>query len=468
MSFYGGAGTVTGSRFLLETERTKILIDCGLFQGLKELRLLNWQPAVFPAASLDAVVLTHAHIDHTGYLPRLVKEGFAGRIYCTRATAELLPILLRDAAHLQEEDAEYANRKGFSKHHPALPLYTEAEAEKALKHLKAVPLGEELTIGDFTVRYHDAGHILGAAFVEVVCNAESPPHRIVFSGDLGRRDDPLHPDPEHLPVCDTLVMESTYGDRIHPKTPLIEQIRGSFQETFSRRGIVLIPAFAVARAQMVLLLLARLMADGRLPRVPIHIDSPMAADVTSLYRRYAGTKRLDVDRSDLFPPNVSFHRTVEESQRLNNLIGPRIIISSSGMLTGGRVLHHLRRLLPKRENLILLVGYQAAGTRGRSLLMGAETVRMHGMDIPVRARIQHVDELSAHADAHGLLEWALSAQVPPGLVFLVHGEPEASAALSEQLQERGLRVEVPALNSSYELSDGKWLGPKLPPPTHRR
>jgi metallo-beta-lactamase family protein len=453
LSFFGGAGTVTGSRFLLESPKSRILVDCGLFQGLKSLRLLNWRPLPFAAASVDAVILTHAHIDHSGYLPRLVNEGFAGPIYCTRATGELTPILLRDAAKLQEEDAEYANRKGFSKHRPALPLYTVEEAEKAIRHLKRVEIGEEIVIGDCHVRLHAAGHILGAAFVEVWDGT----HRIVFSGDLGRDDDPLHIDPETLPVCDTLVIESTYGDREHPHTPLIEQIRSTFAETFRRRGTVLIPAFAVARAQMVLLLLSRLMSSGRLPQVPIHIDSPMATDVTSLYRTYAGMAGLEIQQKDLYPKNVRFHRTTEDSRKLNNLTGPRIIISSSGMLTGGRVLHHLERLLPRPENLVLLVGYQAAGTRGRSLLEGASTIRMHGRDVPVRAHVQHLDELSAHADVNGLVAWVKSATEPPRNAFLVHGEPYAANELARRLRSEVENVEVPALNSVYSLSEaGTW------------
>jgi metallo-beta-lactamase family protein len=294
-------------------------------------------------------------------------------------------------------------------------------------------------------------------------------HRIVFSGDLGRRDDPLHVDPETLPTCDTLVMESTYGDRQHPHTPLIEQIRSSFAETFERHGIVLIPAFAVARAQMVLLLLSRLMASGRLPQVPIHIDSPMATDVTSLYLTYAGSEGLDIERDELYPKNIRFHRTIEDSRKLNNLSGPRIIISASGMLTGGRVLHHLERLLGRPENLILLVGYQAAGTRGRSLLEGASTLRMHGRDIPVRAHIQHVDELSAHADVNGLVSWVQSAAKPPRNVFLVHGEPAASRELANRLKPLVDDVEVPDLNSTYSLtSEGRWtLLPSGDVPQHR-
>jgi len=471
LGFYGGAGTVTGSRFLLETDRTRVLIDCGLFQGLKELRLRNWQPVPFEVDNLDAVLLTHAHIDHSGYLPRLVKEGYRGPIYCTRATAELAPILLTDAAKLQEEDAEYANRKGFSKHHPALPLYTEADARHALARFKPVQMDHELRIGDFTIVFRDAGHILGASFLEIRCHEGGQEHRVVFSGDLGRERDALHTDPDPLPACDTLVLESTYGNRKHSRSSLIERIRGPFLETFNRRGIVLIPAFAVARAQMVLLMLSDLMDEGRLPRVPIHIDSPMAVDVTSIYRKYAGTERLDEElgKHDLYPKNVTFHRTAEESIKLNNLKGPRIIISSSGMLTGGRVLHHLKRLLPQPENLIVLVGYQAAGTRGRSLLAGAPTVRVHGIDVPARAQLLQVQELSAHADADELVEWVRSAPQPPATTFLVHGEPDSLAALQDRMAFEGTQPIVPELNQGFELTaEGDWHAVEPPRSARRR
>ncbi|HLF70779.1 MAG TPA: MBL fold metallo-hydrolase, partial [Dehalococcoidia bacterium] len=355
LGFYGGAGTVTGSRFLLETAGKRLLIDCGLFQGLKPLRLLNWEPTPFEPSSVDAVVLTHAHIDHSGYLPRFVSAGFTGPIYCTPGTRELAEILLLDAARINEEDAEYANRKGFSKHHPALPLFTEADAYAAIRLMRprSPEVAFDVDIEGVSVTLHDAGHILGAAFAEVGCALDDGSSTtLVFSGDVGRYDAPLHRDPKPLPACDTLVMESTYGDRLHSQESLEDQLRGPMQAAFARNGTILIPSFAVARAQLVLLLLRELMEAGRLPTMPIHIDSPMAVDVTDVYRRYAASGELEVSRADLMPKGVRFHRSVEQSRALNHMPGPRIIIAASGMMTGGRVLHHMRRLLPDRRNLL--------------------------------------------------------------------------------------------------------------------
>ncbi len=454
LGFHGAAGTVTGSRFLLESDGRQLLIDCGLFQGLKELRLKNWEPPVFDPRALDAIVLTHAHIDHSGYLPRVVRAGFRGPIYCTPATRDLAEILLKDAARLQEEDAEYANRKGFSRHHPALPLFTEEDATAAVRLMHPVEHGLWFNAAGSTMRFLNAGHILGSAFVEAQASTGGGQQvTLVSSGDIGQYGAPLHPDPHPLPPCDTLILESTYGDRQHDPRPLIEQIRGPFRETLARGGTILIPAFAVARAQTVTLLLGQLMESGRLPTVPIHIDSPMAVDVTETYGRYLGSDELDPDLKGahhrLFPHGVSFHRTVEESRRLNDLPGPRIIISSSGMLTGGRVLHHLRRLLPDRRNLLVLVGYQAAGTRGRALEEGAKTLRMHGEEIPVRARFITVDGLSAHADKRDLLRWLHSCPVKPRTVFISHGEPQATKALAAALQAESIQAIVPQLHQEF-------------------
>ncbi len=457
LGFHGGAGTVTGSRFLLQSGRRQLLIDCGMFQGLKELRLLNWRKPQFDPRRIDAVVLTHAHIDHSGYLPRLVSEGFRGPIYCTEATRELADILLRDAAKIQEEDAEYANRKGFSKHHPALPLFTTEDAERAIRHMEAQPMRESFDAAGFDVTLHEAGHILGSTFAEVRNVEQGRSETIVFSGDLGRYDGPMHADPEALPACDTLVMESTYGNRHHAEAPMDEQMAGPMRETLARGGIVLIPAFAVARAQLVLMLLHRMMASGELPRVPVHLDSPMAISVTDIYRRNAGTELLELKRSDLFGDWVSFHRTVEQSIALNAMAGPRIIIASSGMMTGGRVLHHLKRLLPDPNNLLVLVGYQAAGTRGRKIAEGAQYVRIHGRDIPVKARMIQIEGLSAHADVDDLERWALSGAVRPKTLFVVHGEPGSLEALSTRMERHGLQTYVPELNQEFETeSGGEW------------
>ena len=455
LGFHGGAGTVTGSRFLLESGRRRLLIDCGMFQGLKELRLLNWRKPGFNPRSVDAILLTHAHIDHSGYLPRLVRDGFRGPIYCTQATRELAGILLRDAAKIQEEDAEYANRKGFSKHKPALPLFTLHDAERALALIETRPLRQRFTAAGFEATLHDAGHILGSTFAEVRAEEGGDVETLVFSGDIGRYDGPMHADPAVLPACDTLIMESTYGDRRHPDLPMEVQLEAPLRQTLSRGGTVLIPAFAVARAQHVLMLLHRLMDAGRLPRVPVHLDSPMAIDVTSIYRRNAETEHLELSREDLYGEWVRFHRTVPQSMELNALAGPRIIIASSGMMTGGRVLHHLKRLLPDEKSLIVLVGYQAAGTRGRKLQEGAQFIRMHGREVPAKARLISVEGLSAHADADDLERWLFSGATPPRTVFLVHGEPESAKALAARLASRGLDVRVPALDETFEL-EGAW------------
>jgi metallo-beta-lactamase family protein len=463
LGFHGAAGTVTGSRFLLESDGRRLLIDCGLFQGLKKLRLMNWKPLPFSPKSVDGVVLTHAHIDHSGYLPRLVREGYRGPIYCTPATGALLEILLLDAARLQEEDAAYANRKGFSKHRPALPLFTEEDAKSALRQLHTVGYDSWFEPAGMSARFHSAGHILGSSFVEVAATSDGEPTTIVFSGDVGRYGAPLHADPAPRPPCDTLVLESTYGDRLHESEPLIDQIRGPFKEVISRGGTILISAFAVARAQLVTLLLSELIESGELPEIPIHIDSPMAVNVTRTYQRFLHDEGLDSTEvpGQLFPRNVRFHRSVEESKELNDLAGPRIIISSSGMLTGGRVLHHLRRLLPDSKNLLVLVGYQAAGTRGRALLEGARTIRMHGQNIPVHCRFLAVDGLSAHADADELVRWLHSEKMLPTSVFITHGEPEAAATLAQTIRQDQVKVHMPELAdvAAFDPATHDWSIP---------
>ncbi len=463
LAFHGAAGTVTGSRFLVDSGKARILVDCGQFQGLKELRLKNWDEPPFDPRSIDAVILTHAHIDHSGMLPRLVKQGFRGEIYTTSATGELADILLMDAAKLQEEDADYANRKGYSKHEPALPLFDQDDARKALERFRPLRYGETLPLPGMDVTLLNAGHILGSAHAQVRLKREN--HTIVFSGDLGRYGVPLHRDPEPLPACDTLVLESTYGNREHDHAPLDEQLDAAMSETLARGGIVLIPAFAVARAQLITLLAGRLIASGKLPRVPVHIDSPMAINVTDTYRRHADVVHLDPEISgkrggDLYPETVRFHRSVDESRALNTLKGPRIIISSSGMLSGGRVLHHLKRLAPDPRNLILLAGYQAVGTRGRTLLQGSRYVKVHGHDVEVRAKVLSVEGFSAHADRGELLRWLETGERIPRSAFLVHGEPEAATKLKAAIEGRVSEVMIPALGEEYELKgNGAWRVP---------
>ena len=460
LAFHGGAGTVTGSRHLLDANGRRILVDCGLFQGLKELRLLNWRKPPFDAGSVDHLMLTHAHIDHSGALPRLVSDGYRGPIHCTQATRDLAEILLLDSAQIQEQDAAYANRKGFSKHKPALPLYTSADAKRALELFQVQEWNEWLELGSgVRGRFTNAGHILGSGFVELEVDRRGAASRFVFSGDVGRYDAPLHLDPLAPPACDALIVESTYGNRTHEHDPLDEQICRPFARTLERGGVILIPSFAVGRAQQVTLILRELMNDGQLPEVPIHIDSPMAVDATRIYSRHLDEHHLDAElledgRNRLFPRNVQLVRSVEDSKELNDLDGPRIIISSSGMLSGGRILHHLRRRLPRRENLVVLVGYQAAGTRGRRLLEGERTLRIHGRDVPVRARFMSLSGLSAHADRDELLRWIRSAPALPRAVFVVHGEPEAAQAFAWRLdRDLALEAHVPDLDESYDLSE---------------
>jgi metallo-beta-lactamase family protein len=458
LSFHGAAGTVTGSRFLVETGTTRFLVDAGLFQGLKKLREMNWAKLRFDPASLDFILLTHAHIDHTGFLPRLTQHGFRGPVRATRASLALSRLLLMDAAKIQEEDAAFANRKGFSKHHPALPLYTSEDAERAISLIDPLSYGDWIEpAAGVRASFSNAGHILGAATIELRLRTAGGELSIVFSGDVGRYGAPLHSDPDPVPECDVLVMEATYGDREHDQSPMADQIRDAVLTAIERRGTVLIPSFAVGRAQLVTLLLRRLIHGGELPEIPIHIDSPMAVDATRIYEQHLRDLSLDSASDEdgfgrLVPKNVQFHRTVEDSKKLNLLPGPRIIISASGMLTSGRVLHHLKRLLPEEKNLILLVGFQAAGTRGRAMMDGARTVRVHGADVPVRAGFIPISGLSAHADRAELLRWVRSQPKPPRTIFVTHAEEKASNAFARLLKsELGVRTIEPELGQRFDL-----------------
>jgi metallo-beta-lactamase family protein len=458
LSFHGGAGTVTGSRFLLESGKARFLVDAGLFQGLKKLREMNWAKLRFDPASIDFVLLTHAHIDHAGFLPRLFQLGFRGPVHATRATIDLSRLLLLDAAKIQEEDAAFDNRHGYSKHHPALPLYTSEDAERTLA------LFEPLDYGDWIepargvrASFRNAGHILGAAMIELDLRAAGQGVSVVFSGDVGRYGAPLHSDPDPRPECEYLIMEATYGDREHDPKPMGDQIREAVVSTIERGGTILIPSFAVGRAQLVTLLLRQLIKNGGLPEIPIHVDSPMAIDATYLYAKHLRDLSLDAASDpngfgSLVPRNIRFHRSVEDSKFLNDLPGPRIIISASGMLTSGRVIHHLKRLLPEEKNLILLVGFQAAGTRGRAMMEGARTIRMHGQDVPVRARFMQVSGLSAHADRSELLRWVRTQRKPPRTIFITHAEEGASRSFA-QLIESELRVRTiePELGQRFDL-----------------
>jgi len=459
LSFHGAAGGVTGSKHLLDTGRQRLLVDCGMFQGLKELRQRNWARPPFDVQTLDAILLTHAHLDHCGWLPRLVRHGLQTPVHCTESSAELAELILLDSAHLQEEDAAWAKKKGYSRHADPEPLYTTNDALRVLKLLRPHPYERWIDLGaGAAVRFHNAGHILGASFIELkVVDAGGETRTIVFSGDLGRYDVPLHVDPVARVECDTLVIESTYGDRLHTEAPVRDQIQRVFAETIRRRGVVLIPAFAVGRVQQMTLILRELMDDGGLPNVPIVIDSPMAVDATSIYSRHLYDHSLDRDlvedgRNRLFPREVRFCRTVHESKQLNTREGPLVIISSSGMMTGGRILHHLTRRLGNPANLILLAGYQAVGTRGRALQDGAQALRIHGEEWPVRCHVESIEGMSSHGDWEELLRWVGTAAGMPRRAFVVHGELQQAQKFAVRLQAKtGARVVVPELDERVEI-----------------
>jgi metallo-beta-lactamase family protein len=459
LTFLGAAGTVTGSKYLLETDETRILIDCGLYQGLKSLRNRNWRKWEPAPSNLDAVVLTHAHIDHSGLLPALARDGFEGPIYATRPSIDLSQIMLPDAAHIQEEDAMYANRKGFSRHHPALPLYTQADAEKCLQLFHATPLDEPIQIGDLRIRLRRAGHILGAASVEVAHRGRT----ILFSGDLGRRDDLLMLPPVPPESPDYIVVESTYGDRNHSTEDPVETIAQILDETIDRRGILLIPSFAVGRTQTLLYCLHQIFRRKLAPRVPVYVNSPMATSVTDLFRRSISEHRLARDKCEEVCRVAQFIRSVDESRELSERRDPMVIISASGMATGGRILHHLKALAPDSRNTILLAGFQAAGTRGDALARGVDSLKMHGVRVPVRARVRQLDVLSAHADQNGIIDWLAQTARPPKEVFVTHGEPVPADTIRQLTQERlGFSARVPDLGESVELGSSGKISKKHP------
>jgi metallo-beta-lactamase family protein len=441
LHFLGGTGTVTGSKTLVEHDGRRVLVDCGLFQGLKALRLRNWSELPVPASSVDAVVLTHAHIDHSGFIPRLVDLGFRGRVFATPATAELCGLLLPDAGHLQEEEARFANRHGFSKHRPALPLFTEDAARRALSRFAVRDVDESFEVVPGCIaRFRPAGHILGAASVQLRWGARS----VLFSGDLGREDDPVMKPPASPEGADVVVVESTYGDRSHGDADPAAALADVVRRTAGRGGIVLVPAFAVGRAQVLMHLVHGLKAQGRIPDLPVYLNSPMAADVTAIFARHAAEHRLSHEACRAMCAGVTVVNTEEDSRRLNAMRFPAIIISASGMATGGRVVHHLKALAPDARNTILFAGYQAAGTRGASLVGGAPQVKIHGEWVPVRAEVANLDGLSAHADREGLLRWIGALPRPPRQVFVTHGEPRAAQSLCQAIEERqGWRCSVP-------------------------
>lgn len=445
----GGAGTVTGSKHLLAQGGTRILIDCGLFQGLKNLRELNWLPLPVEPSSIDAVVLTHAHLDHSGYLPKLVKDGFRCRIFATDATRDVAELILRDSGHIQEKDAEYANRKGISRHRPALPLYGLRDAERALERFSAVPFSTAVRLpGGATLTFRHAGHILGAASADI----EWGGRRVVFSGDLGRYGDPVMLDPEPVPEADYVVVESTYGNRSHGPGDATELLGSVIERTVRRGGTVVIPAFAVGRAQSLLFCLWQLRQAGRLASTPIFLDSPMAMDASDLLCAHLDDHRLPPSRCRAVCGIATYTRSVEASKEITASPAPKVVISASGMATGGRVIHHLKTFAPDQRNTILFSGFQAAGTRGRAMLQGAREIKIHGQWVPVRAEVADLPALSAHADADELMRWLSGFGHAPARSFIVHGEADASEALRVRIgKDLGWNATVPRQDQAFEL-----------------
>ena len=471
LSFYGATGIVTGSRYLLETQGKRLLIDCGMFQGVKEDRERNWEPFPVSPIDIDAVLLTHAHIDHSGYLPRLGRNGFGGKVYCTYATRDLCDVMLQDSAHLQEEDAEYANKKGYSKHQPALPLYTVEDALKVIKQFAPVYYGEDLFLTDnLRIKFRDAGHILGSAMIDVKLNPDKDTQRILFSGDLGRPDQPILRDPAQVFNVDYLVVESTYGDRLHDSAPgvvpggvpgatdTLAALARVINETVQRNGVLVIPAFAVGRTQTLLFNIRELEEQNKIPVLPVYLDSPMAAQATQIFEQH----RIDYDfqakilelqgKKILQPKQLHVTRDVEESKRLHDLKARAIIISASGMVTGGRILHHLQHRLPEARNTVLFIGFQAEGTRGKSILEGQPLVKIHGEDVAVKANVENIPGYSAHADYNEILAWLMGFNRPPKQTFIVHGEPEASQALAQKIgQVLHWQTVIPKFGEGFQL-----------------
>ncbi len=460
ITFLGAAGTVTGSKYLIEVGAKKLLVDCGLFQGPPELTQRNWNTLPLDVATIDWVLITHAHIDHTGYLPKLVKAGYKGPIYCDAATHELCQLLLLDSAHLQEEDAKYAAKKKYSSHANPLPLYTTPDAQAALKQIKEIPRSDSFTISpEFSVRTHDAGHILGSCWLELTVTENGKQMVIVFSGDVGRYDQPILNDPTSPTHADFLLCETTYGDRDHPAGSVADALADAINRVAKRGGAVVIPSFAVGRTQTLMWYLRQLDEANRIPKMPVYVDSPMAINVTDIYQRHGEDHELDFTNAEkegnkdpLNLREVKMTRTVDESKAINN-VASCIIISASGMATGGRILHHLVQRLPDAKNAVLLVGYQGEGTNGRALQDGAQFLRIHGQEVKVAAEIVTIDQLSAHAGRSELLRWLSGFTAAPKADFLVHGEPVALESFHAAITSRmNWPVTVPAYLQSFDLN----------------
>lgn len=441
ITFLGATKTVTGSKFLLSFGNKKVLIDCGLFQGLKELRLRNWNKFPIDPHSIDSVVLTHAHIDHSGYLPVLVKNGFNGKIYCSGATQDLCNVLLPDSGYIQEEEAKFANKYGYTKHKPAEPLYTRKEAEDSLVHFRPLDFRKPQKLAEETyMSLIPAGHILGATFVQFKYYNTT----VLFSGDLGRQHDPIMHTPSVIQAADYLILESTYGNRLHKKIDPLDELSDIITRTIVRGGTVVIPAFAVGRAQHLLYLMYLLKQSNRIPNIPIYLDSPMATSATAIFRKYSEQHRLSADISERVSEVAKYINTKEESQALDLDMSPKVIISASGMLEGGRVLHHIKTFAPDPKNTVVFAGYQAAGTRGADMIQGKKEIKAFGETVPVNAEVKVLSNMSAHADYEEILEWLAHFNHHPRKVFITHGEPEAAQALKSKIEEKyGWQCVVP-------------------------
>lgn len=449
ITFLGGAGTVTGSKYLLEYQDKKIMVDCGLFQGLKELRLRNWRALPFDPSEINALILTHAHLDHSGYIPLLVRNGFRGNIYCTSGTLELCKILLPDSGRIQEEDAEDANYHQYSKHHPALPLYTEEDAFECLKYFRIIGYDKGTNIGEnLNFSFRRNGHIIGSSCVEISYKGK----KLVFSGDMGRMNDPIMKAPEIIEQADYLVMESTYGDREHKNIDVADQLEKIINSTVRRAGKVIIPSFAVGRAQTLIYHISKLIAEDRIPRnLPVFLDSPMSIDASDIFRRHAEDHKLSYDQSRKTFGNITYIRSASDSKKIMLLTSPCIIISASGMATGGRILHHLQNLAPDSNNTIVLAGYQAEGTRGHRIFIGEKEIKIHGRMVPINAKIEILENVSAHADSAEILEWLGNFKTTPQ-VFITHGEKNASAGLQQKIQDKyNWKCIIPAMGQSFEI-----------------
>ena len=454
LTFLGAAGTVTGSKHLLDTGTHRVLVDCGLFQGLKELRERNWQPLPIQPGNIDAVILTHAHLDHCGYLPRLVVDGFKGRVFCTAGTRDLCSLVLPDSAHIQEEDARDANRHGYTKHHPALPLYTANDAAQALSQLQPVGYNRPMpVVPGVDVEFINAGHLLGSAYARVTFGDKT----ILFGGDLGRFGRPVLPDPVPIDRADVLLVESTYGDRLHEPDDEGNRLAAIVNAAAQRGGKLIVPAFAIGRVEEVVYWLKRLEDEKRVPELPVYIDSPMAAQAMRFYQQRADELDPEMQTRErgvcvFCTTRMTTVSSVQQSIDLVASHQPCIVIASSGMATGGRVLYHLAAALPHPRNTVMFVGYQAAGTRGRSLVEGAQAVRIKGRDIPVAATIEHIDSMSAHADAGEIMRWLSGFVAPPAKTYLVHGEPPALDALRDRItREKDWPVHVAGYREREEI-----------------